>query len=111
MRHASSGELALVPAMIMSGRAKPALVEESLRAGAHQVLVLPTSASTLYRRLDWLIADERPFELKGEYYVLAGMEERLSLSFQRPTYMPAAAPDMEPDLAVDIAKKARLVPH
>jgi CheY-like chemotaxis protein len=109
MRHASSGELALVPAMIMSGRARPALVEESLRAGAHQVLVLPTSASTLYRRLDWLINDERPFELRGDYYVLAGMEERLSLSFQRPAYLPAL-PDDEPSLAIEIAK-ARLAPH
>src|SRR6185312_7513870 len=46
MRHALSGPLSLVPAMIMSTRARPALVEESLRAGAHQVLVLPISAST-----------------------------------------------------------------
>ena len=48
MRHRLSGQLALVPAMVMSARARPALVEESLRAGAHQVLVLPISASTLY---------------------------------------------------------------
>ena len=74
--------------MIMSVRAKPALVEEALRAGAHQVLVLPTTASTLYRRLAWLIHDDRPFELKGEHYVVAGMEERLSLSIQRPVYVP-----------------------
>ena len=88
MRHALSGPLSLVPAMIMSARGRPALVEESLRAGAHQVLVLPISASTLYRRLDWLINDDRPFELKGEYYVVAGLEERLSLSVQRPVYVP-----------------------
>ena len=88
MRHALAGPLSLVPAMIMSARAKPALVEESLRAGAHQVLVLPISASTLYRRLDWLINDDRPFELKGEHYVVAGLEERLSLSVQRPVYVP-----------------------
>jgi hypothetical protein len=66
-----------------------ALVEEALRAGAHQVLVLPTTASTLYRRFDWLINDDRPFELKAEPYVLAGMEKRLSLSFQHPVYIPA----------------------
>ncbi|MGZ5850147.1 MAG: hypothetical protein ACXWJN_06130, partial [Methyloceanibacter sp.] len=88
MRHALSGPLSLVPAMVMSARGRPALVEESLRAGAHQVLVLPISASTLYRRLDWLINDDRPFELKGEYYVVAGLEERLSLSVQRPVYVP-----------------------
>jgi DNA-binding NarL/FixJ family response regulator len=118
MRHTSSGPLALVPAMIMSARARPALVEESLRAGAHQVLVLPTTASTLYRRLDWLINDDRPFELKGEHYVLVGMEARLLLSFQRPIYVPT-----EPDLLATItpdegaaptlasAKQARMAPN
>ena len=80
-------------AVIMSVRANPTLVEAALRAGAHQVLVLPTTASTLYRRLDWLISDDRPFELKGQHYVVAGMEERLSLSFQRPVYVPAGAPE------------------
>lgn len=119
MRRKDSKELSLVPAMIMSVRAQPALVEEALRAGAHQVLVLPTTASTLYRRLDWLINDDRPLELKGEHYVLAGIEERLSLSFQRPVYIPAepgflpsaAAPDEDPDRGHDFAKKARVAPH
>ena len=91
MRNADAGPLALVPAMVMSAHARPGLVEEALRAGAHQVLVLPISASTLYRRLDWLLNDDRPFELAGEHYVVAGMEERLSLSFPRPTYVPAPA--------------------
>jgi len=97
MRHRDAGPLCLVPAMIMSAHARPSLVEEALRAGAHQVLVLPISASTLYRRLDWLLNDDRPFELVGGHYVVAGMEERLSLSFPRPTYVPAAA---KPPLAV-----------
>jgi DNA-binding NarL/FixJ family response regulator len=119
MRHRLSGPLALVPAMIMSARPKPALVEESLRAGAHQVLVLPISASTLYRRLDWLMNDDRPFELKGEHYVVAGLEERLSLSIQRPVYVPGEpslepAPlltDDEPARTLDITRKARVAPH
>jgi CheY-like chemotaxis protein len=118
MRHTRSGPLSLVPAMIMSARAKPALVEEALRAGAHQVLVLPISASTLYRRLDWLINDDRPFELKGEHYVVAGLEERLSLSVQRPVYVPEesglplpAAPDDDHAPTVDIARKARVAPN
>ena len=89
MRHTGSQPLCFVPAMVMSAHAKPGLVEEALRAGAHQVLVLPISASTLYRRLDWLLNDDRPFELQGEHFVVAGMEERLSLSVQRPIYTPA----------------------
>ena len=119
MRRSDTGPLALVPAMIMSVRAKPALVEEALRAGAHQVLVLPTTASTLYRRLAWLMQDDRPFELRGEHYVVAGMEERLSLSIQRPVYVPTQpalglAPitrDEEGAATLDIAKKARVAPH
>ena len=116
MRHSSSDALCFVPAMIMSAHAKPTIVEDALRAGAHQVLVLPTSASTLYRRLDWLLNDDRPFELKGEHYVVAGMEERLSLSFQRPIYIPdapsfplhASAADDEPPLVLQLVHKARV---
>jgi PleD family two-component response regulator len=92
MRRTSSGPLALVPAMIMATNVKPTLVEEALKAGAHQVLVLPIAASTLYRRIDWLINDDRPFELCGQHYVVLGLEERLALSTQRPVPEPAAAP-------------------
>ena len=105
MRHMSSGALSFIPAMVMSSNAKPAIVESALRAGAHQVLVLPTSASTLYRRIDWLLNDDRPFERKGEHYVVAGIEERLSLSVQRPVYMQASfaslATSVTPDEPVD----------
>ena len=119
MRQSTAEPLSLVPAMIMSVRAKPALVEEALRAGAHQVLVLPTTASTLYRRLAWLIQDDRPFELRGEHYVVAGMEERLSLSIQSPVYVPTEpslglppiARDEEGAPTLDIAKKTRVAPH
>jgi CheY-like chemotaxis protein len=119
MRRSSSGPLSLVPAMIMSTRAKPGLVEKALKAGAHQVLVLPTTASTLFRRIDWLIHDDRPYELKGEYYVVAGMEERLSLSVHRPVYVPAepdllfsaVTPDEESAPTLDSARKARVAPN
>jgi CheY-like chemotaxis protein len=117
MRHRLSGQLALVPAMVMSARARPALVEESLRAGAHQVLVLPISASTLYRRLDWLMNDDRPFELKGDHYVVAGLEERLALSIQRPVYVPGepalASPAQfdEPVPTLAVVRKARVAPN
>lgn len=115
MRYMGSGSLCFIPAMVMSANAKPAIVESALRAGAHQVLVLPTSASTLYRRLDWLLNDDRPFELKGEHYVVSGIEDRLSLSFQRPIYMPTSftsfaaslSPD-EPRETTPLVQKARI---
>jgi CheY-like chemotaxis protein len=88
IRRERSSPLALIPAMIMSAHPKPGLVAEALRSGAHQVLILPISASTLARRIDWLLNDDRPFELKGDHYVVSGIEERLSLSFQQSPHVP-----------------------
>jgi DNA-binding NarL/FixJ family response regulator len=79
--------LRFVPALITSTHSKPTLVDDALIAGAHQVLVLPTSASTLCRRLDWLLNDDRPYEVIDGHYVVAGLSERLELSRQRPTYV------------------------
>jgi DNA-binding NarL/FixJ family response regulator len=114
MRRPRSGPLALVPAMIMSAHPQPGLVAEALRAGAHQVLILPISASTLARRLDWLLNDDRPFELKGDHYVVSGVEERLALSFPRSTDLSAESlpiPDSEPEdeepLTLYLTKRAR----
>ena len=109
MRHKDAGPLCLVPAIIMSAHAKAGRIEEALRAGAHQVLVLPIAASTLYRRLDWLINDDRPFELHGEHYVVAGIEERLALSIPRPTYAPSYAPS--PRTAGEKDKTPRAEPY
>lgn len=91
MRHPDAAPLCAVPAVITCGHAASNMVAEALWAGAHQILLLPISASTLYRRLDWLVNDDRPFELKGDHYVVAGLEERLALSIPRPTYNPMSA--------------------
>ena len=79
-------------------------------AGAHQVLVLPIAASTLFRRLDWLINDDRPYELRGEHYVVAGLEERLALNFERPMQLLPVSPPLAvaaADEAVPFALKMR----
>jgi hypothetical protein len=85
--------------MIMSVRAKPALVEQALRAGAHQVLVLPTTASTLYRRFDWLINDDRPFELSGKHYVGRGWKKDCRSAFTGPS-MSRGQSNLSPPAAI-----------
>src|SRR5262249_46858884 len=116
MRRPSSSELVLVPAIIITAHANPALVADALRSGAHQVLALPTSAVTLARRLDWLLNDDRPFELKGDHYVVSGIEVRLAVNYQRPAQSPAevtlspprsACEDKEP-LILDLVETARV---
>jgi len=84
---AEAEPLCLVPALITSTHTKPNLVDDALIAGAHQLLVLPISASTLCRRLDWLLNDDRPFEVVAGHYVVAGLKERLELSRQSPIYV------------------------
>ncbi len=107
---ADADPLCLVPAVITSTHAKPNLVDDALIAGAHQVLVLPTSASTLCRRLDWLLNDDRPYEIIGGHYVVAGLNERLELSRQRPTYVsnpPARNSAWDDDEAQRLPKMSR----
>jgi len=113
MRREHSGPLALVPAIIMSAHGRPGLVADALRAGAHQVLVLPTAAITLARRLPWLLNDDRPFERRA--LRRCRHRGRLSLNLHRPAYTPAEAsypflksmPGGEEPPAIDFAVKAR----
>jgi PleD family two-component response regulator len=96
MRHVDAGPLRFIPAMIMSVPTKTRLLDEALRAGAHQVLVLPIAASTLSRRLDWLINDDRPYELRGRHYIVAGLEERLAMRSERSAHAPIKLPESSP---------------
>ena len=113
MRRPSSGPLALVPVIIMTAHAKPALVTEALRSGVHQVLPLPPSAITLARRLDRPLNDDRPFELKGDHYVVSGI---LAVNFQRPAQSPAEVTfppprstcEDEAPLLLDLVETARV---
>ena len=105
-----------MPAVITSTHSKPSLVDDALIAGAHQVLVLPTSASTLLRRLDWLLNDDRPYEVIDGHYVVAGLNERLELSRQRPTYVSTpqtrtSAWDMDEGQLLPKCRAAKLPPR
>ena len=113
MRRPSSGPLALVPVIITAAHAKPALVAEALRSGVHQMLALPTSVVTLARRLDRPLNDDRPFELKGDHYVVSGI---LAVNFQRPAQSPAEVTfppprstcEDEAPLLLDLVETARV---
>ena len=108
MRRERSGPLALVPA-----HGRPGLVADALRAGAHRFLFFrlrrsrspggsPGCSTTIVHS-------------SGEHYVVAGIEERLSLNLHRPAYTPAEAsypflksmPGGEEPPAIDFAVKAR----
>jgi hypothetical protein len=111
MRRASAGPVSLVPTMIMSVRAKPALVEQSLRAGAHQVLVLPTREHALPPPR---LADQR----RPRQALRAGRNGSTTVAqLSAPRLCPAppnlASPAAAPKLESgrDLAKKARPAPR
>lgn len=92
MRQAGTGPLCFVPAVLSSSGAEPDLTEEAFAAGAHQVLILPIAASTLHRRLEWLLNDDRPYELHGDHYVVAGLADARAPSLPHPLHkVPFAA--------------------
>jgi PleD family two-component response regulator len=69
--------LCFAAAMILSSHTKQRLVASALRAGAHQVVCLPVSATMLYRRIKWQTMDTRRFELRGSHYEVSGIDTLL----------------------------------
>lgn len=78
MRHKDMGGLCLVPAIILTGHASRSFVDKALRSGAQQFLVKPISPEILYRRLKWVLKDDRHLVLKGDRYVIEGVEQLLT---------------------------------
>ena len=80
LRHRDMSPLCFAPVVVLSGWARRSTVEQAFLAGAHQVLVLPVSPTLLYRRIEWLLGDRREMLLKGQHYVIEGVEEMLAAS-------------------------------
>ncbi|NVK34838.1 MAG: response regulator [Rhodobacteraceae bacterium] len=78
IRHRHMDPLCYVPILFLTAHGTLALVEKSLRAGAHHVLAKPVSPSTLYKRLKWLIRDDRPLVLQTNgFYNIEGINDVL----------------------------------
>ncbi len=79
LRALRMGELAVVPAIIVTGTPTRRLVEASVRVSAHSVLAKPLAPATLQKRIDAILHDPRPFVLNprtGEW-MLKGTEQVL----------------------------------
>ncbi|ADZ70792.1 response regulator [Polymorphum gilvum] len=78
IRHKNMDPLCFVPVLFVTAHGTRALVEKALRAGAHHLLVKPVSPSTLYNRLRWLVADDRPFVPdRHGFYTIKGVDKLL----------------------------------
>lgn len=78
VRHRHMEPLCYVPILFITAHGTRPLVDKALRAGAHHVLVKPVSPSTLFKRLQWLMADERPMILEHSgFYNIYGIQKTL----------------------------------
>lgn len=84
IRHRHMEPLCYVPLMFVTAHGTRALVDRALRSGAHHLLVKPVSPSTLYKRLRWLMADDRPMILEHSgFFNIQGIHQTLDAQKER----------------------------
>lgn len=85
MRRRRMGQVALVPAIMITAHPTRGLVEEALQAGTHFVIAKPVSPATLMKRIDFVLKDARGFSLLDDEktVVLEGQTERVASERKR----------------------------
>lgn len=63
IRNRKMAPLCYVPVIMITAHSTRSVVEKAYRGGAHTVLVKPISPKVLQTRLEWVIRDDRPFEI------------------------------------------------
>ena len=58
-----------VPSIVLTAHGRKSLVREAFDAGATQFLVKPVTAAALLQRIEWVLDDNRPYDLMGAKYI------------------------------------------
>lgn len=74
LRQVELAPLCFAAVILLTNCARRGEIEEALRAGAHQVLIVPLAPATLQQRVEWLIADRRAMVLDGARYAVEGID-------------------------------------
>lgn len=82
-RHQNMYPVCLVPIIVMFSEARKAWVERAMRLGAQAVVVKPIAPTALMERISWVLNGGSSLILKGEHYVVDGIEERLEVERER----------------------------
>lgn len=83
LRNRQMDPLCFLPVIVVSGNVTLSVVDRAFTAGVNSVLIKPVAPVVLRRRLEWMTRDGRGYELKGEQYVLAGIEDTLESRVRR----------------------------
>ncbi len=83
LRNKSMAPLCFVPIIVMSARPTVSMVDRAFSSGANCILVKPIAPITMLRRLEWASLEDSRFALKGDHYMLEGIEETLETRLRR----------------------------
>lgn len=83
LRSKSFEPLCFVPVIMITSNASLRVIDRAFSAGVNHLLVKPLSPSILHRRLQVAVREDRGFELDGDHYVLAGIQELLEERVRR----------------------------
>jgi two-component system, chemotaxis family, chemotaxis protein CheY len=70
LRAASNYPRALIPTLLLGDPVGTDVIKAALAAGANSFLIKPVTPAKLYERLQWALADTRPFVVKDGRYVI-----------------------------------------
>lgn len=68
LRHIDNEPMCFLPVIVLTGHASRSLIAEAFEAGATHLLVKPVTPASLLQRIEWVLEDDRPFELAGDIY-------------------------------------------
>jgi len=61
LRKADNQPACFIPVIMLTAHGRPRLIRRAFDAGASQFLVKPLTPANLLHRVDWILADKRPF--------------------------------------------------
>lgn len=110
MRQPEAGALALVPVVLITAHPTKSLVGRAIALGVHSVVAKPFSPSTLMRRVEAILSDDRQFEIDEATGAirLEGADMLLRAGFGRSAWPPA--PEDGDVLRLELPGRARRKP-
>lgn len=90
LRSLDNKPFCFIPVIVLTGHASRKLVQQAFDNGATHLQVKPVTAASLHHRIEWVLADDRPYEVVG-----AGYRQPIPTPAAH-TGVEAHAPDLEP---------------
>ncbi len=79
LRKVENKPACFIPVIMLTAHGRPQLIRRAFEAGASQFLVKPLTPANLLHRIEWVLADKRPFYEEG-----GKMRQKMTLRIPEP---------------------------